>query len=257
MQADQYESSKNLDARIVLHERFSTNKYGWSRWVFDQLQVPSGGTVLELGCGPGSLWLKNAHRIRADWTVILSDLSEGMIERAKANLSHIGNLSVFGRMDAQSIALSDETVDVVVANHFLYHVPDRPGAYGEIHRVLRPRGRLYAATNGSTGSAGIPGLVQRVKPEAYDEAPDTATLFGLESGAGELSRWFAEVETLRYEDAFLITEAQPLIDYVASTHRLNEAELGRFGEFVKAEISRNSAICIPKKTGMFRARKME
>ena len=31
MQSEQYASSKNLDARIVLHERFSTNKYGWYR----------------------------------------------------------------------------------------------------------------------------------------------------------------------------------------------------------------------------------
>ena len=32
----QYKNAQNLNARIQLHERFSTNKYGWQRWVFDR-----------------------------------------------------------------------------------------------------------------------------------------------------------------------------------------------------------------------------
>ena len=48
----QYKDSGNLEARFQLHERYSTNKYGWHRWVFDQLRVPRDGRVLELGCGP-------------------------------------------------------------------------------------------------------------------------------------------------------------------------------------------------------------
>ncbi len=209
------------------------------------------------GVRPRLTVAEKAERIPADWTVILSDLSWGMLERARTDLSHSRDLFAFGRIDAQSIAMADGTVDVVVANHVLYHVPDRPRAFCEIHRVLRPEGQLYAATNGRTVPEGIPELVQRVKPDAYDEVPETRTLFGLENGPGELSRWFAEVEILSYEDSFLITEAQPLIDYVASTQRLNEAELARFGELVKAEISRSSEIRIPKNTAMFRARKMQ
>lgn len=255
MAVEQYASSENLDARIVLHERFSTNRYGWGRWVFDQLRVPPRSTILELGCGTGSLWSRNIDRIPEDWTVVLSDLSAGMLERARTELSQGGKVFAFGRIDAQSIAMQDGTVDVVVANHVLYHVSDRPRAYSEIRRVLRPGGQLYAATNGKTASAGIPELVQRVKPDAYDEVPETRTLFSLENGAGELSRWFAGVEVLQYEDSFLVTEAQPLIDYVASTQRLNEDELARFGALVMAEISRSSEIRIPKNSGMFRARK--
>lgn len=32
----QYNSEKNLNARQALHKGFSTNKYGWENWVFDQ-----------------------------------------------------------------------------------------------------------------------------------------------------------------------------------------------------------------------------
>ncbi|MEO6888365.1 MAG: transposase [Ktedonobacteraceae bacterium] len=45
----QYNTSANLTARIQLHERFSTNPTDWYRWVFDQLAIPPGSRVLELG----------------------------------------------------------------------------------------------------------------------------------------------------------------------------------------------------------------
>ena len=36
----QYKTASNLDARFQLHERFSVNKYGWDRWVFDHFDLP-------------------------------------------------------------------------------------------------------------------------------------------------------------------------------------------------------------------------
>ncbi len=60
---DQYRDSTNLDARVKLHVLFSTNKYGWNRWYFDQLDLPPDARVLELGCGPGYLWRVNLERL--------------------------------------------------------------------------------------------------------------------------------------------------------------------------------------------------
>ena len=67
----QYKDSSNLDARIRLHQRFSVNKVGWHRWVFDQFNLPPVCRILELGCGPGSLWLDNLKRIPAGWEILL------------------------------------------------------------------------------------------------------------------------------------------------------------------------------------------
>ena len=51
--ADQYQTATNLNARISLHQRFSTNRYGWFPWLFDRLRFPPQARILELGCGPG------------------------------------------------------------------------------------------------------------------------------------------------------------------------------------------------------------
>jgi len=55
---DQYKNADNLAARAQLHERFSTNKYGWQRWLFDQFDFPPTTRIVEFGSGPGWLWHK-------------------------------------------------------------------------------------------------------------------------------------------------------------------------------------------------------
>ena len=144
----QYRDATNLSARINLHARFSTNAYGWHRWVFDQFEPRPHWRVLELGCGPGTLWLKNRDRLPEDWDIMLSDFSPGMLEEARRKLASLPHPFAFRQMDAQAIPLPDASLDAVIANHMLYHIPDRQKAFAEIRRVLKPGGRLYAATNG-------------------------------------------------------------------------------------------------------------
>ena len=58
---EQYKDGSNLSARIRLHQRFSTNRYGQMRWMFDRIQLPENARVLELGCGTGLLWRGRAQ----------------------------------------------------------------------------------------------------------------------------------------------------------------------------------------------------
>ena len=83
----EYRDATNLNARIGLHERFSLNPYGWMRWIFDQLDLPPVCRILELGCGPVTLWLENMDRIPAGWDILLTDFSPGMLQQVQENLA--------------------------------------------------------------------------------------------------------------------------------------------------------------------------
>ena len=82
----QYQNASNLEARIALHARFSTNTYGYYSWIFDHLDLLPHSRILELGCGTGRLWLENVHRMPEGWDVTLSDFSPGMVQEAQQNL---------------------------------------------------------------------------------------------------------------------------------------------------------------------------
>jgi SAM-dependent methyltransferase len=251
---EQYRRPANLNTRIALHQRFS-NKYGWQRWVFDQLRLPARGQTLELGCGPGDLWLENEHRIPGGWEVVLSDRSAGMVRRARENVGRSRCRFRFQLVDAQSIPFADQSLDGVLANHMLYHVPDGGRALDEIRRVLKPGGRLYASTVGRDHLREVRDLVTQFDPRQSLWGGQTPHSFSLESGAGHLESRFAHVTLARYQDALLVTEPGPLIDYILSgSVQLAPDEKPAFAAFVKQEFQqRGGEFYITKDSGMFEA----
>ena len=148
LRGEQYATSVNLDARVFFHQRYSTNRHPWQRWVFDHLTTAEPARILELGCGPGNLWQQNADRIPPGWQVVLTDLSAGMLKGAATKLARPDAFQLC-EADAQALPFEGAGFDAVIANHMLYHVPDRPRAFAEVRRVLKPGGKLYAATNGA------------------------------------------------------------------------------------------------------------
>src|ERR1041385_5050574 len=191
MTIPQYNSTKNLDARIALHQRFSTNPYGFQRWVFDHLGLVDGQRVLEVGCGTRSLWIENADRMPR-LRLLLSDAAIAMRPQLVCALPEL--------------PFASNAFDVVIANHMLYHVEDRERALREIKRVLRKGGLFFAATNGRDHLKEIKALVP--------ESAAVSAGFTLENGGEQLERVFANVQRDDHLDALHVTEGEPLIAYL-------------------------------------------
>jgi len=254
---DQYKDSSNLDARIAIHQRFSTNPQGWFNWIFDTLvKLPAESKILELGCGSGEMWKECVSRIPAGWVITLSDLSDGMLDAAWRNLVPLGRGFKFEQMDAQSIPYDDKTFDVVIANHMLYHVPDREKALTEIKRVLKDDGRLIATTVGNSHMQEMYRWLKRVNT---NERPDMfSNPFTLENGLGQLQDVFSQVEKLRYIDNLEVTGIDPLIAYIRSSIGsvdMSEDKLGELKLELSTTLQQEGKILVTKDTGLFEATK--
>ena len=255
LKTDQYKDATNLDARVEIHKRFSTNPYGWMNWVFDRLlKLPDDAKILELGSGPGYLWHENVNRIPAGWRITLSDLSPGMLDSAWRNLVVTGRAFQFREMDAQSIPFEDETFDTVIANHMLYHVPDRVKAITELKRVLKPGGRLIATTVGESHMKETMDWFRRVHVSNVWES--FANPFTLENGWEQLRPFFANITLSHYEDNLHVTEVEPLMNYIRSglkVRELSETELTDLQQDLEKELQEKGKILITKHSGLFEA----
>jgi DNA-binding transcriptional MerR regulator len=258
---EQYENASNLRARINIHEAYSTNKYGWMEWFFDQLKIPQSAKILEIGCGDASLWVKNIDKVPEGWDITITDFSEGMLSDAKRNLGSRANRFKFEIVDVENIPFHDCTFDVVIANHMLYHVENKEKAFSEISRVLKDDGYFYAATVGKKHMAEMRSIIYKFKANVMNtNSWNLTSTFQLENGLRQIQKWFSNVNVKKYEDNLIVTKAEPIIDYIFSLPgnvrvKFDEKKLKELTEYLKNRIVKEDGIFITKNTGFFEGRK--
>jgi arsenite methyltransferase len=102
-----------------------------------------GETVLDLGSGAGADVLISARRVAPSGRAIGLDMTDEMLELARANAREAGVENVeFVKGYLEEIPLPDGSVDVVISNCVINLAADKPTVIGEAARVLRSGGRL-------------------------------------------------------------------------------------------------------------------
>jgi arsenite methyltransferase len=102
-----------------------------------------GETVLDLGSGAGADVLISARRVGATGTAIGLDMTDEMLELARANAAEAGVENVeFLKGYIEDIPLPDASVDVVISNCVINLAGDKHKVLAETARVLRPGGRF-------------------------------------------------------------------------------------------------------------------
>lgn len=108
--------------------------------------VQAGDHVLDIGSGSGTDVFIAATLVGPNGKVTGLDMTEAMLEKARANAIEMGVTHVeFVQGNAETIPLPNASVDSVTSNGVLNLVPDKPTAFGEIFRVLRPGGRIQVS----------------------------------------------------------------------------------------------------------------
>lgn len=251
--AQQYKTPANLNARILLHQRFSTNPNPWAHWVFDQLRLSPALRVLEVGGGPGGLWQENRHRLPQGLNVTFTDQSVGMLAQAISSLGDLPHFA-FGASDAQALPFADHSFDIVIANHMLYHVPDRNLALSEMRRVLRPHGRFFAATNDRSHMQELRNLAENFMP-GTSAVISSNERFPFDVATRELSQHFGQVQLHRYHNNLVVTDAEILADYMLSGLSMNlpAVAITPFRKWLQARIDAQGAIVVTSASGLFEA----
>jgi SAM-dependent methyltransferase len=131
----------------------------WHRWgptleqwlgpatelMLDQARIGTGSEVLDLAAGAGGQTIAAAHRVRPSGSVLATDISPAILAYAAdgARAAGLANVDV-REMDGEELDLGDASFDAVICRVGLIYFPDQKRALREIHRVLRPGGRVSA-----------------------------------------------------------------------------------------------------------------
>jgi ubiquinone/menaquinone biosynthesis C-methylase UbiE len=128
--------------------------------------------AVDIACGPGTLALRFARRVR--WVCGL-DLTPAILERARRSAAGEGlsNLD-FALGDAQSLPFADGSLDIAVTSYALHHLLDAARTIREMSRVVKRGGRVGILDIFLPDNPGIAELSNRI--ERLRDASHTRTL---------------------------------------------------------------------------------
>jgi arsenite methyltransferase len=109
-------------------------------------EVKPGETCVDLGSGRGTDVLRMAEQAGEEGFAYGIDISDGMLETARANALKFGINNVkFIRSDLEKLELPDMTADLVVSNCTINHAADKAAVWSEIFRILKKGGRFVVS----------------------------------------------------------------------------------------------------------------
>lgn len=118
--------------------------------------IKEGNTVIDLGSGAGNDAFIAREIVGEKGKVIGIDFTDEMIEKARINAEKLGFNNIEFRFgDIEKMPISSDIADVIVSNCVLNLVPDKPIAFKEIYRVLKPGGHFSVSDIVTTGELPI------------------------------------------------------------------------------------------------------
>ena len=210
-------NSAALQQRIASHDRFGSRDL--NEWIFAELNVEPGMSVLDLGCGTGKQTLPLAELVGPRGSVVAVDVSGESLQalHTTAAARGIGEriATVECSLDALPAAISQERFDRVLGSFSLYYTGDAPGLFDRIHDALRPDGVLFFCGPAPDNNEELKSFHYGLRGQ--DPPPDGPAATFMSVTAPTLVRdRFSDVQLLTFENPLRFDSAEALYAYWTS-----------------------------------------
>lgn len=255
---DQYGNANRLNSRIQIYD-FCENKTNWPEFAFSNLNFNNVSRVLELGCGNGQLWTINIQRVPENISIVLSDISEGMVNSVKKELGEDRRFE-FEVTDACKTPFKSNRFQMIIANQVLYHIENKEQVFSEISRLLTDEGYAYASTLSIENFLELFNIADKFDKRLVFDSSPTISSFNLENGENVLSEHFNVINSYIFQNDVIVKDTEPLILYLASCYSPEQLDIlvnniDNFRSYLKSVINEDGEIRITNKIVLYKFRK--
>lgn len=215
MKINYQETTNDLLTRIDIHNKFGARDI--DQWMLDVLSLQKGSKILDVGCGAGKQCFSFYHFLQGECDITGGDVNADLLKQAVTeNPLKADNNIKFMELDFnKKFDLPSDTFDLLSCCFAIYYAEDIPATIREMHRVLKPGGRLFTTGPMPTNKQVFYDVIKEATGKPIPPMPGSSR-YGSEILTSVKST-FASVDLEIFENPLTFNEVQPFVDYTRAS----------------------------------------
>ena len=266
MKIDFQETTDDLAKRIDIHSRFGSKDI--DAWMLEVLNLQPGIKILDVGCGSGKQCFSFYQHLNGNAEITGTDVSESLLDDAREKNKAFSNAVDFANHDFnQPFNLPSDHFDLVSACFTIYYAQDIPFTLAEMHRVLKPGGRLFSTGPMPTNKQVFYDIIREATGKPIPPMPGSSRYAS--EIYGTMQKLFSKTEQHIFENPLTFESADPFMVYTRAsmsedrrlwnslfeTHEEFEVVMSQIEAVAKKRIETEGSIVMTKVVGGFIATK--
>lgn len=214
MEINYQETAKDLLTRIDIHQKFGGRDI--DQWMLDLLKPAKGTAILDVGCGAGKQCFLY-HKYTGGMAKITGgDVSAELLNRARTENAKIGNPIEIIELDFnKKFPKNDNEFDLESCCFAIYYAADIPFTIREMHRVLKPGGRLFTSGPMPTNKKLFYDIIKAATGKPIPPMPGSSRY---STGIYDaMKTTFSKVDIHIFENPLTFSLVEPFIDYTRAS----------------------------------------
>jgi ubiquinone/menaquinone biosynthesis C-methylase UbiE len=214
MKIDYRETTSDLLKRIDIHNKFGSKDI--DQWMLATLDLQKGSKILDVGCGAGKQCFSYFNYLKGDCYITGGDVSTELLSQAKEENKKYNNPVKFVELNFNKpfIYPSDQ-FDLLSCCFAIYYSENIPFTIREMHRVLKPNGRLFTTGPMPENKKVFYDIIREATGKPIPPMPGSSR-FGSEI-FNTVKSLFSDVKVELFENPLIFKSAEPFVEYTRAS----------------------------------------
>lgn len=211
---DFQETTNDLLTRIDIHNKFGGRDI--DAWMLETLDLQPRIKILDVACGGGKQCVSFHNYLKGNVEITGGDVSQELLDQAEIENAKLGNPFTIVPLDFdQTFNFATDTFDLVSCCFAIYYTSDIHFTISEMHRVLKPGGRLFTTGPMTTNKKIFYDIIREATGKEIPLMPGSSRYSS--EIYNEIAATFSKVETHIFENPLTFTSAAPFMAYTRAS----------------------------------------
>jgi len=214
MKINYQETTSDLLKRINIHDKYGSRNI--DEWMLDLLPLTKGMRILDVACGAGKQCFSFYEKLDGDCDIMGVDVSNDLLDKAKSVSAKKGYKIEFRKDNFNNtLGFEENQFDLLSCCFAIYYAEDIPHTIREMHRVLKPGGKLFVTGPMPENKQTFYEIIKQATGKIIPPMPGSSRYST--QILGTIQDIFSSVEINIFENPLVFQNAAPFLEYTRAS----------------------------------------